>query len=66
MPLFEVAVIEEPTKKAMEEDGAMEKLILAPTYVMARDVQSAAIKVLRDSKIDANLDRCKVLIRPFV
>lgn len=67
MPLYEVAVIRKLTKKEMEEGTGQEALILAPTAVLARDEQVAAIEaVTRDGGIkgfDAN--RCEVLIRPF-
>jgi len=67
MPLFEVAIIEAPTKDQREE-GELEKLLVAPTTVIARDEQSAAIKVaLADGSADlGNKDRMEVLVRPFV
>ena len=43
--IFLVAVIEQPTKKAREEENAMPKLILEPTAVIARDDKDAALKI---------------------
>lgn len=63
MPLFEVAVIEKPSKKEAEE-GAVEKLVLAPKAVVARDSQGAAISATQGLQgLDVN--KCEVLVRPF-
>lgn len=65
MPLFEVAIIEEPTQKEIE-DGGVEKLVMTPTAVLAQDEQTAAINAVMDSddlKVDRN--KMKVLVRPF-
>ena len=66
MPLFEVAILENPTKKA-HEDGAGQKLIFGPKAVIARDNQSAAINAVLDGGIDPAVDRSRleVLVRPF-
>jgi hypothetical protein len=66
MPLFEVAIIEEPTKKEAE-DGATEKLVFGPKAIMARDQQSAGIAAVLDTKnaLSINKDKMKVLVRPF-
>jgi len=66
MPLFEVAILEEPTKKESEETGAMERLVFGPKAVIAKDGQSAAIGAVMDQKdIDLDKSRMKVLVRPF-
>lgn len=67
MPLFEVAILEVPSKKEVE-DGATEKLAFGPTFVIANDAQSAAIKAVLEnageaSKVDQN--KMEVLVRPF-
>ena len=67
MPLFEVAVIEKPTK-ADTEAGKGDRLALPPTAVVARDSQSAAVAIVLDhgdrlGSIDRN--RMEVLVRPF-
>lgn len=64
--LFEVAVVELPLKKDVEENGALEKLVFGPTFVVAKDQASAGLKALRsvDAK-DIDIDRSQVLIRPF-
>ena len=65
MPLFEVAILEQPTKKS-QETGIGEKLIMSPKCVLAKDSQSAAIKATQGedlSKVD--FDRMLVLVRPF-
>lgn len=65
MPLFEVAIIEKPTKKEAEE-GAQEKLVFGPKAVIARDGQSAAIAaVMGGDKLTADMNRVEVLVRPF-
>ena len=68
MPLFEVAIIEEPTKKEAEE-GQQEKLIFGPEAIIARDIGSAGIVVVLENEglrdVTINKDRMKVLIRPF-
>jgi hypothetical protein len=66
MPLFEVAIIQKPTKKEAE-DGVSEKLVFGPKSVIARDNQSAAIAAVMDGEIGADVDRTRmeVLVRPF-
>lgn len=66
MPLFEVAIIEKPTKKDAEE-GASEKLVFGPKAVVARDGQSAAISAVMGGDVPKELDRqrMEVLVRPF-
>ena len=65
MPLFEVAILQKPTKKEAE-DGISEKVILAPKAVVARDDQSAAISAVMDGGLPADFDRARmeVLVRP--
>lgn len=68
MPLFEVAILEVPTKKEAEEGSALERLAFGPAHVVAKDAQSAAIKAVLDNaekagKIDQS--RMQVLVRPF-
>lgn len=66
MPLFEVAILEKPTKKEAEE-GASEKLVFGPKAVVARDSQSAAIAAVMDGGVPKELDRqrMEVVVRPF-
>lgn len=66
MPLFEVAILQKPTKKEAE-DGASEKLVFGPKAVVARDDQSAAIAAVLDGDVPKDLDksRMEVLVRPF-
>lgn len=66
MPLFEVAILERPTKKEIEE-GSAEKLIFGPKPVIARNEQSAGIAAVLDNKegIDVDQSRMVVLVRPF-
>jgi hypothetical protein len=68
MPLFEVAIIEVPTKKEIEEGTGEEKLVFGPKSVIASDAQSAAIKSVMDNGSEAakiNRSRMQVLVRPF-
>lgn len=64
--LFEVALIQRPTKKAAE-DGAQEELILPPTPVIAHDDKAAALKAVMEHKeqIKGDLSNVTVLVRPF-
>lgn len=66
MPLYEVAIVEKPSKKEAEE-GVVERLVFGPKFVVARDPQSAAISaVLGGDKPDIDLNKSEVLVRPFV
>lgn len=66
MPLFEVAILQKPTKKEAE-DGKAETIIFGPKPVIARDDQSAGFAALRDEDVPRDLDinRAEVLVRPF-
>lgn len=68
MPLFEVAILEQPTKKEAEE-GKVERLVFGPEPVVARDAQSAAIAaVLGEKQTELppfDKSRMEVLVRPF-
>ena len=64
MPLFEVVILEQPTKKESEE-GGVEKLIFGPKVIIARDPQSAAIASVLDEKIVVDKSRMAVLVRHF-
>lgn len=64
--LYEVALIRRPTKKEAE-DGEVEKLILGPVPVIANDDKSAGAQAViqhRD-KLEGDLSRVEVLVRPF-
>lgn len=65
MPLFEVAIIEKPTKKEAEE-GAGEQLVFGPKAVVAKDAQGAVLAaILGGDKPALNMARAEVLVRPF-
>ena len=67
MPLFEVAILEMPTDKE-KETGKVERLVVEPTAVVAKDAESAKVQVLLDQSINlssASAERLKVLVRPF-
>lgn len=64
--LYEVAILEKPTKKEVEESGAAEKLVFGPKAVVANDPQSAAIAAVLDGgEIKVDRLRMTVLVRPF-
>jgi len=68
MPLFEVAIVEIPTKKEVEEGTGEERLVFGPKPIVAMDAQSAALKAVMDAPEDAakiNRARMQVLVRPF-
>ncbi len=63
--LYEVAILEKPTKKEAE-DGKQDRLVFGPKAVVANDPQSAAISaVLGDGKVEVDRARMEVLVRPF-
>lgn len=68
MPLFEVAIIQEPTKKEVEEGTGVEVLLFGPKAVLAANPQAAGIVAVTgpEAPKDLNMARAKVLIRPFV
>lgn len=63
MPVFEVVIVQKPTKKDAE-DGAIETLLLGPKAVVAKDEQSAAIGAAM-SMPGVDLTRIDVKVRPF-
>jgi hypothetical protein len=71
MPLFSVAVLEQPTKKEREE-GVSERLLFGPEWDTGADGQAVALKILlkaqQAGKLPADLDlaRAQVLVSPFV
>lgn len=67
MPLFEIAILQKPTKKELDEGTGTEKLLFGPKAVVARDGQSAAIAAVTGSDAPQGLDmsRAEVLVRPF-
>jgi hypothetical protein len=67
MPLFEVAIVKQPTKKEQEEGTGVEELLFGPQAVLARDAQTAAIAAVTGPKAPTGLDmtRAQVLVRPF-
>ena len=66
--LYEVAILENPTKKEAEE-GKIERLVFGPKAVIANDPQSAGIAAVlsgdNGTKIEVDQSRMKVLVRPF-
>ena len=66
MPLFEVAILEMPTKKEVEEGSAQEKLVFGPKAIIARDAASAGIAaILEDGNVKVDKAKMQVLVRPF-
>ena len=70
MPLYEVAILEQPTRTERDE-GLTERLISGPKALVARDAQHAGILAVLDRDEANDLDhldrsRLMVLVRPFV
>jgi hypothetical protein len=67
MPLFEVAIIQQPTKKELEDGTGAEKLLFGPKAVLAKDNQTAAITaILAESQtVVIDMARSQVIVRPF-
>lgn len=64
--LFEVAIIEKPTKLE-EEQGKTERLVLGPTAVCARDKEAAIVAATQQATLGAvDPARLQVLVRPFI
>ena len=69
MPLFEVAVLEQPQKKKKDEKPKLEKLLFGPKAVMGHDVASVGYQVLlenADKFKGKDYTLLKVIVRPFV
>jgi hypothetical protein len=66
MPLFDVAILQKPTRKEAEE-GQGEKLVYGPKAVIARDINSAPLVAIMDAELPKDIDktRLEVLCRPF-
>lgn len=66
--LYEVAILETPTKKEAEE-GKGERLVFGPKAVVGNDPQSASIAAVlagnNGEKVEVDFTRMKVLVRPF-
>lgn len=64
--LYEVVIIERPTKKETE-DGALEKILVPLHMVVAPSDDSAQLKAVmaNKDKLTGDSARMEVLIRPF-
>ena len=66
MPLFEVALVEEPTKKEREEEGKQDRLVyFTPNPIVAKDSHEASIDAYMSCPEEVEKDRLKVFVRPF-
>jgi len=66
MPLFEVAIVEEPTKKEQEEEGKQEVLkYFTPNPIVAKDSHEASIEAYMQCSGEVDKTRMKVYVRPF-
>ena len=65
--IYWVAVELMPSKKEVEEESALPKLIVPPVAVEARDDKDAAIKVAMNSDALKGVDQDKITVhvRPF-
>ncbi len=67
MPLFQVAITKKPTKKE-EEEGGVEKLLLEPIWVVAKNAEMAVAQAMRKANktlSDDDADRAEGHGRPF-
>ena len=66
--LFLVAIVENPTKKEVE-NGGLGRLVLMPTAVIARDAQAAAVNAVMEMDSEKlkgfHKDRLQVHVLPF-
>lgn len=66
MPLFDVAIVKYPTKKAKDEGAKGEELVWGPKTVVAPDEQNAGIVAAGQAALaDYDPERHKVIVRPF-
>lgn len=68
VPLYEVAILQKPTKKEVDEGTGTEKLVYGPKCVVARDDAGAMVAAMADGDkptID-DINRIEVIVRPFV
>jgi hypothetical protein len=67
MPLFEVAIIQQPTKKEIEDGTGAEKLLFGPKAVLAKDNQTAGITAIlaEGAALQIDMARAQVIVRPF-
>lgn len=66
--LFEIVILQVPTKKEIEDNGAEEKVVFGPVMVVAKDGQTAALRAIMDNPDhvrDIDKTRMNVLVRPF-
>jgi hypothetical protein len=65
MPLYEVAILEHPTKEDIDR-GQLPELKFGPEAIVARDPNGAAVKAVLDGAAkDVDKDRMEVIVRPF-
>ena len=63
MPLFEVAIMELPSKKEIEENGAIEKLAFGPEFVVSLEVDKKDRGLCADGKkTDSTFKRVDVAV----
>ncbi len=67
VPLYEIAILQKPTKKEIDEGTGTEQLVFGPKAVVARDEQAAVLSAIMGNGSTPNIDitRAEVLIRPF-
>lgn len=68
MKPFYIVVVLEPTKKQKEEEELTPSIIVQPTVVLAKDVESAKMKVVRlipEEHVEKT-ERWRVYVCPFV
>ena len=74
MPLFEVAILEKPTKSD-EAEGAVERLVFGPKALVAASINAAEMAAILEAGaaiLKGSTDfpeisaRMRVLVRPFV
>lgn len=66
MNLFEVAAITTASEKEKEE-GKQPELVFGPVCVVAKDAQTAVMKVVSEGNIPegTDLNKIQVMVRPF-
>ena len=65
--VFMVVVVENPTKKDVEDNDAISKVVLGPEFVVAETDQQAATQILLGNEKLKEIDqrRIELVIRPF-
>jgi hypothetical protein len=65
MPLFQVAIVEDPTFEESKK-GNLERVILQPQFIVAKDEEHAKLRTIADNaKLIPASSTTRVIVVPF-